>query len=196
VEPERKMSGKHLSCSGVAIYATLEKELDLPPHSVALPSSPASLHASLESGREPSETMAFVNYYRPGEIHPNEKATLAVLLTAPANGREYGLTDDFVEREIERISEQVGFSRPVTEYFGECEILHPKYFMEYGSPGGALYGIVRSLWRSGPFHRPRYSDRRRPWLWRVGASVHPGGGIPAVLGGAMISTNRPLKGGI
>ena len=46
---------------------------------------------------------------------------------------------------------------------------------------------------SGPLHRPRYSDRRRPWLWRVGASVHPGGGIPAVLGGAMISTGRLLK---
>jgi len=26
----------------------------------------------------------------------------------------------------------------------------------------------------------------------VGASVHPGGGIPAVLGGALISTNRLL----
>lgn len=28
--------------------------------------------------------------------------------------------------------------------------------------------------------------------WRVGASVHPGGGIPAVLGGAMIAVSKLL----
>jgi phytoene desaturase len=72
-------------------------------------------------------------------------------------------------------------------------ILHPRYFGEWGSVGGALYGAVRPLWRSGPLHRPPYSDRKRPWLYRVGASVHPGGGIPAVLGGALISTGRLLE---
>ena len=72
-------------------------------------------------------------------------------------------------------------------------MLHPRYFGARGEPRGALYGAVRPFWRSGPLHRPRYNDPRRPWLWRVGASVHPGGGIPAVLGGAMISTNRLLR---
>jgi phytoene dehydrogenase-like protein len=33
----------------------------------------------------------------------------------------------------------------------------------------------------------------RPWLWRVGASTHPGGGIPAVLGGTLIATEKLLK---
>jgi phytoene desaturase len=72
-------------------------------------------------------------------------------------------------------------------------VLHPRYFGAWGSAGGALYGGVRPFWMSGPLHRPRYSDRRRPWLWRVGASVHPGGGIPAVLGGALICTSRMLR---
>ena len=73
-------------------------------HSVVLPSEPGALYASLEAGEEPRETMAFLNYYRGGEIYPNEGGTLAVLLTAPANGREYGLEDPFVGREIERVS--------------------------------------------------------------------------------------------
>jgi phytoene desaturase len=30
-------------------------------------------------------------------------------------------------------------------------------------------------------------------LWRVGSSVHPGGGIPAVLGGVLIATRRMLR---
>ena len=191
----RRAAGRRLSCSGVAVYAALEEELpdSMPPHSVVLPSDPAALHASLEAGREPEETMAFVNHYGAGEVYPNSGGTLALLLTVPANGREYGLEDTFVEREIGRISRVVGLPKPATEFFGEHLVLDPGYFGEWGSAGGALYGEARPFWRSGPLHRPRYNDRRRPWLWRVGASVHPGGGIPAVLGGAMSSTGRLIR---
>lgn len=191
----RKPARRKLSCSGVAVYAALRKELpgSIPPHSVVLPSDPPALHASLEAGREPEETMAFVNHYRAGEIYPNGGGTLALLLTAPANGKEYTLDDPFVGREVERISRAVGLPGPATDSFGEHLVLDPGYFGGWGSAGGALYGEARPFWRSGPLHRPRYNERRRPWLWRVGASVHPGGGIPAVLGGAMISTGRLIR---
>jgi phytoene desaturase len=195
LEPGREREKQRLSCSGIAVYAALRRELPagVAPHSVVLPSDPGDLYRSLEAGGEPQETMAFVNYYRGGEVYPNEVGTLAILLTAPANGREYGLKDPFVAREIERVSEAAGLPGPATRYFGGYGLLDPAYFGAWGSTGGALYGAVRPFWRSGPLHRPRYNERRRPWLWRVGASVHPGGGIPAVLGGAMISTGRMLK---
>jgi len=195
LDPGKKSANELLSCSGVAVYAALRKELPakIPAHSVVLPSEPGALYANLEAGEEPRETMAFLNYYRAGEVYPNDGGTLAVLLTAPANGREYGLEDPFVEREIERVSRDVGLPAPATDYVGEHEVLHPRYFGAWGSAGGALYGAARPFWQSGPLHRPRYSEGRRPWLWRVGASVHPGGGIPAVLGGAMISTGRLLR---
>ena len=195
LDPERVRAKKRLSCSGVAVYATLREELPagVGMHSVVLPSEPEALYESLEAGYEPRETMAFFNYYRGGEIYPNDGGTLALLLTAPANGREYGLEDPFVRREIERVSAAAGLREPATRYFGEYEVFDPGYFGAWGSEGGALYGAVRPLWGSGPMHRPPYNDRRRRWLWRVGASVHPGGGIPAVLGGAMISTGRMLR---
>lgn len=192
--PGRKRRVGRLSCSGVAVYAALREELpvDVAAHGVVLPSSPEKLYASLERGEEPEETMAFANYYRPGEVYPNDGATLALLLTAPANGRKYTLEDAFVAREVERVSREIGLARPVTDYFTEHVVLHPEYFGQWGSSRGALYGAARPFWMSGPLHRPRYNDRGRPWLWRVGASVHPGGGIPAVLGGAMTSTARLL----
>jgi phytoene desaturase len=195
LDPERERAKERLSCSGVAMYLTLREELPggIGMHSVVLPSDPGALYRSLEAGEEPRETMAFLNYYRRGEIYANEGGTLALLLTAPANGREYGLEDPFVRREIERVSAAAGLREPVTKYVGEYEVLDPRYFGTWGSVGGALYGAVRPFWRSGPLHRPLYNDRRRSWLWRVGASVHPGGGIPAVLGGAMISTGRMLR---
>ncbi len=195
LEPDKKPARERLSCSGVAVYAALREELPdgVATHGVALPSSPGALYRSLEAGEEPRETMAFANYYRPGEVYPNEKGTLALLFTAPANGREYGLDDAFISRETERVSALIGLPKPATAYFGEHAVLHPRHFGGWGAAGGALYGTVRPFWRSGPLHRPRYSDRKRPWLWRVGASVHPGGGVPAVLGGAMTSTGRLLR---
>jgi phytoene desaturase len=194
LDPGAKLPSKTLSCSGVTVYAALQEKLPagLATHGVVLPSDPAALYASLETGEEPEETMAFVDYYRPGDPYPNGRHVLALGLTVPANDREYGLDDAFVARELARVSRKLKLPKPATEYFGAHEVLHPRYFGTRGSAGGALYGAVKPFWRSGPLHRPRYSDRKRPWLWRVGASVHPGGGIPAVLGGAMISTSRLL----
>ncbi len=191
----KKTVRERLTCSGVAIYAVLEEELPerVANHGVVLPSRPAALYRSLEAGEEPEEAMAFVDYYRPGEPYPNERSVLAVGLTVPANGRKYGLEDAFVAREMQRVGREMGLPRPIDEYFSPYEILHPSYFGRWGSAGGALYGRIQPVWRSGPLHQPRYFERRRPWLWRVGASVHPGGGIPAVLGGALISTGRLLK---
>ena len=193
---ERRPRGaRTLSCSAVAIYGVLEKALPerIAAHSVILPTKPAALHRSLAAGDEPADTMAFVNHYRAGEIYPNDRSTLAVLLTSPADGRGSSLDHPFVAREIERISRVMGLSGLLTDGLVETTVLDPRYFGTFGEPHGALYGAARPLWMSGPLHRPAQHDPRRPWLWRVGASVHPGGGIPAVLGGAMIVTAKLLR---
>ena len=191
----RPAPARALSCSGVAIYAALEGELPTgtATHSVVMPDDPAALHRSLDARQLPEQTMAFLNYYRPHEVYPNERATVAVLLTAPADGQQYGLEHPWVRREVGRVSAAVGLDRPISELFREHVVLDPAYFSGWGSTGGALYGATNPIWRSGPFHRPGYSSLRRPWLWRVGASVHPGGGIPAVLGGALIATQALLS---
>ena len=183
------------SCSGVAIYAALEEPLPAgtATHSVVLPDDPAALHRSLDANVAPEQTMAFLNYYRPHEIYPNDRATVAVLLTAPADGKHYDLTSPWVIDEIARVSAAVGLDRPISELFRDHVVLDPHYFAERGSAGGALYGATNPLWQSGPFHRPGYTSLMHPWLWRVGASVHPGGGIPAVLGGAMTSMQKLIE---
>lgn len=183
------------SCSGVAIYAVLKKPLPehFVTHSVVMPDSGAELHEALESNRPPRQTMAFLNYYKPAEIYPNSKPTVAVLLTAPADGKHYDLDSEWVRNELDRISDVVGLDAPIDELFEDYITLTPEYFSGWGGPGGALYGKTRKLWQSGPFHTPQYRSLFRPWLYRVGASVHPGGGIPAVLGGAINVARMVIK---
>ncbi|KQO03763.1 FAD-dependent oxidoreductase [Arthrobacter sp. Leaf234] len=190
----RPRTPRRLTCSAVGVYAVLSRPLPegTPRHGVIMPDDPAALYASLEEGSEPEQTMAFANYYPVDEVYPNRSATLALLLTAPANGRTYTLEDPFVRRELDRTTSVLGLPEPLENYVASSTVLDPGYFGERGSAGGALYGAVHPAWMSGPFHVPPYSDPLRPWLWRVGASVHPGGGLPAVLGGAMMSTQKLL----
>ncbi len=190
-----KENSKRASCSGVALFVTLKKPLPehVVTHSVIMPSNPEALHASLDQRQVPSETMAFLNYYKPGHIYPNTKATAAILLTAPANGEKFTINDPFVQRELKRISRMIGLDFNISDLIENHQLLDPSYFSEFGASGGSLYGTTRPIWQGGPFHLPGYNSLFRPWLWRVGASVHPGGGVPAVLGGAMSSVGLLIK---
>jgi phytoene desaturase len=185
---------KRLTPSGVDVYAALREPLPsgTPNRTVLLPDNMEKFFADLEAGEEPEQTVVFLNHYRPGEVYPNKKGTLTLQLAVPASGKVYDLSDPFVRRETRRVEEALALPGPLEGYFGEHIVLDPAYFAEWGSVGGAIYGVAHPFWQIGPLHRPHYSDRRRPWLWRVGASVHPGGGVPAVLSGAMISMGRLL----
>jgi len=182
------------SCSGVAIYAALTEPLPqgTVTHSVVMPDKPEELYQALKSNAPPPQTMSFVNYYEPGHIYSNSKATVAVLLTAPADGESYDLDSPWVRSELNRVSSLIGLDNPIDSLFEDHRVLNASYFSEFGALGGALYGAKNPLWQSGPFHKPGYRSLRRPWLYRVGASVHPGGGIPAVMGGAMNSISSLL----
>jgi phytoene desaturase len=186
---------KRLTPSGVALYAALRESLPegLPNRTVLMPDETGRFFADLEAGEESAQTVVFLNHYRPGEIYPNEKGTVTLQLAVPASGKSYDLSDPLLRRETRRLEEALALPRPLKDYLEEHLVLDPAYFAQWGSVGGALYGVAHPFWQIGPLHRPLYSERRRPWLWRVGASVHPGGGVPAVLSGAMISTGRLLR---
>ena len=186
---------KKLTPSGVDVYAVLREPLppEVPNRTVLVPDDTEKFFADLESGEEPEQTVVFLNHYRPGEVYPNEKGTVTLQLAVPASGKGYDLSEPFVRRESRRAEEALTLPRPLEDYLEEHVVLDPEYFAEWGSVGGAIYGVAHPFWQIGPLHRPLYSERRRPWLWRVGASVHPGGGVPAVLSGAMISMGRLLR---
>ncbi len=185
---------KRLTPSGVATYAVMGELLPsgVPNRTVLLPADTEAFFASLESGEEPDQTVVFLNHYGPGEVYPNEKGTLTLQLAVPASGRSYDLADPLVAREMRRVEDALGLPRPLTSYLEDYFVLDPAYFAKWGAQAERCTVGAHPFWQIGPLHCPPYSDRGRPRLWRVGASVHPGGGVPAVLSGAMISTARLL----
>src|ERR687898_2293578 len=180
---------RKLTPSGVDVYAVLREPLppEVPNRTVLVPDDTEAFFADLEAGEEPEQTVVFLNHYRPGEVYPNEKDTMTLQLAVPASGKGYDLSDPLVRRETRRLEAALALPAPLEGYFEDHLVQDPAYFAEWGSVGGALYGVAHPFWQIGPLHRPLYSERRRPWLWRGGGAGHPGGGGAAGLSGGMIS---------
>ncbi len=174
-----RVPDRPLTVSGVALYARLPHHLRgrLPATSVVTPSDYARFAAAMHARALPPDTLALV--HADADLPGEER--LALLLTAPASGRAYAADHPWVQGQVRRVEEALGVDGLLG---GEVLALTPEYFARGGATGGAIYGQAWPAWRSGPLHPQPY--RRSERLWQVGTGVHPGGGLPAVLGGALI----------
>ena len=159
--------------SGLALYFALAGESGLPATSVLAPSDFGAFRRALHSGEWPPDTLTLVHA---------EGRQLAVLLTVPALPRHLDSGHPWVEAQLRRVDTVLG--RPELRRGAAVTALGPLHYAAGGHPGGAIYGAAAPLWRAGPFHPQPY--RLGPGLWQVGSGVHPGGGLPAIFGGALI----------
>ncbi|CAM3368418.1 Four-step phytoene desaturase [Deinococcus saxicola] len=160
--------------SGVAIYAALPHAAPLPATSIIPPSHFQTFRAAIRAGALPPDTLALVHA---------DGRKLAVLLTAPATARPLGLEHPWVCAQVKRVERTLGVPGLLASA-DDVLALTPEHYAAGGHPGGAIYGAALPVWRGGPFHPQPY--RLTPRLWQVGTGVHPGGGIPAILGGALL----------
>ncbi|WP_407570659.1 phytoene desaturase family protein [Deinococcus altitudinis] len=176
-----RVPDRPLTVSGVALYARLPEHLRgrLLVTSVVTPSDYARFAAAMQVRALPPDTLALVH----ADASLSDEGQLALLLTAPASGRAYAVDHPWVQGQVRRVEEVLGVSGLLSGDAGVLA-LTPEYFVRGGAVGGAIYGQAWPAWRSGPFHPQPY--RRSGRLWQVGTGVHPGGGLPAVLGGALI----------
>ncbi len=181
-----------LSCSGVSLHG-LTPALDLPHQTVLIPDSPQRAGRDLLAGREPHQTLVVIQYWPPGSpAHPhNSSGVLSVLLTAPPNGRHYRGEEPWLRRQLAWAELETGW--PLRSWLDLGVLLSPGSLARAGAPGGAIYGRSYPPWRSGPLHPEPWRWPGAPGVVRVGSGLHPGGGVPAVLGGALMLDQRLQK---
>ncbi|WP_371827191.1 phytoene desaturase family protein [Deinococcus sp. QL22] len=160
--------------SGVAVYAAFAQAVPLPATSIIPPTDFATFRAAMRAGALPPDTLTLIHADGP---------RLAVLLTAPATARPLTPDHPWVQAQLARV-EQVLEVPGLLASASAIGVLDPAHYAGGGHPGGAIYGLGNPVWRGGPLHPQPY--RLSPRLWQVGTGVHPGGGIPAILGGALI----------
>jgi phytoene desaturase len=160
--------------SGLAIYAALPDPAPLPVTSVLPPSNFQTFRAAIRAGALPPDTLALVHA---------EERKLAMLLTTPATARPLKPDHPWVRAQVGRVERVLGVPGLLASATDSLA-LTPEHYAAGGHPGGAIYGAALPFWRGGPLHPQPY--RLTPRLWQVGTGVHPGGGIPAILGGALM----------
>lgn len=172
--------------SGLAIYAALPAPSRLPRTTVLTPGSYRDFAAALRALALPPDTLTLIHA---------EGRQLTVLLSVPPTGQPLALDHPWVRGQLARAQALTGQPLIGQQRLAGASVaaLTPADYARWGAPGGAIYGAALPPWRSGPFHpQPR---RLTGWLWQVGAGVHPGGGLPAVLGGALMTAQAMARAG-
>ncbi|MCM2674193.1 phytoene desaturase family protein [Alkalicoccobacillus plakortidis] len=117
-------------------------------------------------------------------LAPSGKAVLYVLIPVPSGSEiDWKDVDAFIDSCIETL-ESWHFPN-LREHMEWMEVRTPQDAEEDGLFQGGSFGLAPVLKQSGVF-RPQIKPFGRDNLYAVGASVHPGGGIPIVMQGAKL----------
>ncbi len=118
-------------------------------------------------------------------LAPKGKSVLYVLIPVPvAKEIEWKQASESLSNNVLSLMEEKGFDdlRNKIEWL---KIRTPEEAYQEGLYAGGSFGIAPSLLQSGPF-RPQVQPFTEKNIFAVGASVHPGGGVPIVMQGAKL----------
>ncbi|GKW45734.1 NAD(P)/FAD-dependent oxidoreductase [Planococcus sp. NCCP-2050] len=117
-------------------------------------------------------------------LAPEGKGVMYVLIPVPAGTDiQWAEEKEWIDGVIDRM-EELAFP-DFTEAVEWMEVRTPTEAEAFGLFQGGSFGIGPTLFQSGVF-RPQVKPFKTQGLYAVGASVHPGGGIPIVMQGAKL----------
>ncbi len=118
-------------------------------------------------------------------LAPEGKSVLYVLIPVPVSGKlDWKEASEFLSNHVLDTMEERGFDR-LRERITWMKIRTPEEAEQEGLYSGGSFGIAPSLNQSGPF-RPQVQPFAEKNIFAVGASIHPGGGVPIVMQGAKL----------
>ncbi|WP_203333831.1 phytoene desaturase family protein [Planococcus beigongshangi] len=137
--------------------------------------------------REKPDDPAFYTFH-PSKIDktlaPGGKGVLYTLIPVPAGSEvDWASEQEWIDGIIDRM-EELSFPG-LRDAIQWMEVRTPTDAEAFGLFKGGSFGIGPTLFQSGVF-RPQVKPFDTKGLYAVGASVHPGGGIPIVMQGAKL----------
>ncbi|KYG59809.1 phytoene desaturase family protein [Planococcus maritimus] len=121
-------------------------------------------------------------------LAPEGKSVLYVLVPVPSGTEiDWEQDEEWIGRILDRM-ETLSFPN-LRKSIEWMDVRTPKEAEAFGLFKGGSFGIGPTLRQSGVF-RPQVKPDDTDNLYAVGASVHPGGGIPIVMQGAKLLADR------
>ncbi|WP_421381299.1 phytoene desaturase family protein [Bacillus salacetis] len=192
VDNEKPRKKRYKASSGcLLLYFGLNRQYDeADVHQFFMPEHfQHHMEAVFSSSRLPEKPSIYTFY--PSKIDPSlapeGKSVLYSLIPVPSGDKiNWKNQDDFIEEILDEI-ETRGFPgfRDAVEWM---EVRTPEDDQQDGLFQGGSFGLAPTLSQSGVF-RPQIKPFSYEGLYSVGASIHPGGGIPIVMQGAKLLSN-------
>ncbi|MCX8198125.1 MAG: phytoene desaturase family protein [Candidatus Micrarchaeota archaeon] len=191
---DSKVLSLKTSCSAFMLYLGIEGEVGLPHHSFILPSDYLKTFEDIFDRKAmPQKPGIYIANpcAHDSSLAPEGKSIIYVLIPVPnlSSGidwkKEAPKLREIALRKLEEIGVKDIEKRIVME-----RVFTPYDWKEaYGLENGATFGLSPHLLQSAAF-RPPNKDRKIKRLYFVGASTHPGSGIPIVLLSAELIEKR------
>ncbi len=180
----QRVAGRDYGCSGILFLAAVDGPLPGPHHTFLLSGdfdgNLADLFEHRRLPREPSIYVSRPTASDPG-LAPAGVELLYVLVPCPTlqSGVDWAReVPGFRRRVFERLT-RIGLSDLDRRLLAEAVLTPETFGARYNLTQGSAFGLAATLLQSGPF-RPALRSPRYANLYHVGASSHPGGGVPIV----------------
>lgn len=182
---DKKIKSLATSCSTFMLYLGIDGHYDTEHHNFILPLEYEELLDEVFKDQvlpeNPGVYIANPSSHDP-TLAPNGKSVIYVLVPVPNLGGNVDwekqkavfrekILDSFASVGMGDIRERIVYERMITP---------EDWKNEFNLEKGATFGLSPILWQSAAF-RPPNKDPKIKNLYFVGASTHPGGGLPIVL---------------
>ncbi|KGP92115.1 capsular biosynthesis protein CpsH [Pontibacillus chungwhensis BH030062] len=187
---EKKLNRTYTPSSGCfLVYMGLDRNYDQPSIHKFIMSNDFDQHMSdvFQHKKLPDDPSIYT--FHPSlvddSLAPEGKGVLYTLVPVPS-GEEYDwdlYKESFTEKILDLL-EARGY-QDLRKHIEWIKVKTPQESMREGLFGGGSFGIAPTLFQSGVF-RPQLKPYEVDNVYAVGASIHPGGGVPIVMQGAKL----------
>ena len=125
-------------------------------------------------------------------VAPADKSLLYVLIPVPSGDSiDWSVeAQPLAERVLNKLEQRL--LPGLKDAIEWCDVRTPTDAQRFGLYGGGSFGLAPTWLQSGMF-RPQLKAKGIDDLYAVGASIHPGGGIPIVMQGASLLAQHLVK---
>jgi phytoene desaturase len=184
LERGERVAGREYGCSGVLFLAAVRGPVPGPHHTFILSEDFAGNLADIFERRclpeNPSIYLSRPTATDPS-LAPSGTELLYILVPSPTldSGVDWRAELPLFRKKVfDRVS-RVGLENLDGRVLAETVLTPETFGSRYNLAAGSAFGLSATLLQSGPF-RPTVRSRRYRNLYHVGASSHPGGGVPMV----------------
>ncbi|HUM14055.1 MAG TPA: phytoene desaturase family protein [Candidatus Nitrosotalea sp.] len=179
-----RVAGRDFGCSGVLFLIAVRGTVVGPHHTFLLSRDfDGNLADLFERRRLPEQPSIYLSRPTATDASLAPAGTELLYVLVPSPNLESGVDwraelPGFRARVLTRLA-AAGLGDLESRIVAETALTPEDFGARYNLAAGSAFGLAATLLQSGPF-RPTIRSRRYGGLYHVGASSHPGGGVPIV----------------